>query len=281
MPVSNRAARRSAFTLIELLIVVAIIGVLVGLLLPSLARARESARRAVCASNLRQIGTALIGYAGANDGFVPSINPLTPVTPPMTSGYFTSVLYSWDAATVVDALKPYGLSTNVMYCPSNTTLFTEPTVQVGGTTSDGDYLVNYAYLAGLADPAIIAHNNQVGAVWMDSPPSASTLRVMMNPTKLILADLNIFMDTDNGLTAGYGGPMQNWLYTNHATENRLNLALTDVRRFVKGSNRMYADGHLEWAFPDGMGRDGGPMTNSGASGRYSHSGGVGSRPYFW
>ena len=64
---------KKAFTLIELLVVVAIIALLIAILLPSLARAREMARRSMCASNLRQIGLAMIQYAQSNNESFPKV----------------------------------------------------------------------------------------------------------------------------------------------------------------------------------------------------------------
>lgn len=63
--------KRRAFTLLELLFVIAIIAILAAILFPVFARARESARRATCASNLQQIGVALNLYAQSYDGYYP------------------------------------------------------------------------------------------------------------------------------------------------------------------------------------------------------------------
>src|SRR6186997_2028225 len=63
--------RRAGFSLIELLVVIGIIAILIAILLPTLGRVREHARRAECLSNLRQVHTHFLAYAVAHEGQVP------------------------------------------------------------------------------------------------------------------------------------------------------------------------------------------------------------------
>ncbi len=62
---------RRAFTLVELLVAIAVVGVLAALVFPTLERSRESARAAACASNLRQLAAAALSYAGEHRGQFP------------------------------------------------------------------------------------------------------------------------------------------------------------------------------------------------------------------
>src|SRR5438270_721672 len=68
-PMKKGSAR--GFTLIELLVVIAIIAILAAILFPVFARARESARRTGCLSNMKQVSTGLLMYAQDNDEVFP------------------------------------------------------------------------------------------------------------------------------------------------------------------------------------------------------------------
>ena len=93
-------ARKTGFSLIELLVILSIISVLAALLLPAVQAAREAARRQQCANNLRQIGIALNAYHAVYDSFpfqVPHLprgmRPPTPCDPRVTGlPQYTSVL---------------------------------------------------------------------------------------------------------------------------------------------------------------------------------------------
>ena len=104
----NHNLRHRGFTLVELLVVIGIIAVLVALLLPSIAKARESSRRTKCMSNLRQLCSAMVLYTAENNGRLPNSNP-------------TNTVGDYNATNeVLIALNDnYLKSPQVFYCPSD------------------------------------------------------------------------------------------------------------------------------------------------------------------
>lgn len=117
-----KATRRPGFTLIELLVVIAILAIIAAILFPVFARARERARQATCASNLRQIGMATMQYAGDSDGLL--FNTLSHAG---DDGRITHWSYCGDQTlgtpdVRVDAscgpLSPFLKSADVWACPS-------------------------------------------------------------------------------------------------------------------------------------------------------------------
>ena len=96
-----------AFTLIELLVVIGIIALLVGVLLPVLAKARESSKRTACLANLRTIAQSIYMYANDNRDYLPNWNPPT-------------IWYDNAASDVLVVLaQKYVRAPGALHCPSD------------------------------------------------------------------------------------------------------------------------------------------------------------------
>jgi prepilin-type N-terminal cleavage/methylation domain-containing protein len=108
-PVHRSIHCQNGFTLVELLTVITIIGMLAGMIAPSLQKVRAKAETTACQSNLRQIGIAVWLYVPDNGNKFPSINN------PWGSQVFTNE----GATNLLGALGPYGLTAKALACPAD------------------------------------------------------------------------------------------------------------------------------------------------------------------
>lgn len=136
---------RAAFTLAELLVVIAMVALLTGLLLPALNGTRELTRRAICASNLRQLAIANLGYAAENRGafVLAAADMLSPSKNKRWHGERDSWNDPFDPAR--SPLAAYLGDGGVKQCPS----FKPDTT--GFETGNGGYGYNEKYIGGRYD----------------------------------------------------------------------------------------------------------------------------------
>lgn len=100
--------KKQGFTLIELLVVIAIIAILAAILFPVFAKARETAKRSACLSNMKQMASAWIMYSDDYDGACPSLML------PAGRGMYADKCTSW-----MEEMYPYIKSYAVFGCPSS------------------------------------------------------------------------------------------------------------------------------------------------------------------
>lgn len=242
------------FTLVELLVVIGIIALLVGILLPSLAGAREAANKAKCSNNLRQIGIALTTYAGNNRGMLPRM--------PFTSGAANDGVvvrwgrdgYNWNApfatglagypanlvnnvpAAMFLLLRENLITPDIFLCPSVPSYAkaddfgasdpTQPSADprqhsnFQGTPSSGDPRFAYS----MQNPYPLSTAVGEGWAWTSEQDATYVLAADINP----------------GVAAA------TWSAVTFGTTDFVSPHLNSPNHKYKGQNVLYADSHVEF-----------------------------------
>ena len=189
------------FTLIELLVVIAIIGILAGILLPVLSRARESARRTQCMSNIKQIGMGLIMYANENSELFPSDTAYAGASPAMRG---LNLLYD-----------TYISDKRVFNCPSDTQVDAQSNAGMSPFTANDSFdkdECSYGY-----DRAHTQADDADVALVADRPPA--TPSATANTTNHNARGQNIvYVD---GHVEFIISPLAGWFYSDGTTRDNI------------------------------------------------------------
>lgn len=214
---SSSSGRKHGFTLVELLTVIAIIGVLAGIIIPVASNVRMTANRAKCASNMRQIGTGLHLYANDNKGYLP-------MTTESTLGAIGDREEEIKASWIYQLSGYVGNVDEIRICPAD-----EPERQTAIRNNKAtSYLLNNIVF----DPD-------------EYSPAYNRLQNIPNPTRTLLAIIGsrpVSQTWDHAHCRNWTswGRMLDDL---HVDRHRTGSQAAD--RLKGSANYLYADGHVE------------------------------------
>jgi prepilin-type N-terminal cleavage/methylation domain-containing protein/prepilin-type processing-associated H-X9-DG protein len=206
-----QSAFRRAFTLIELLVAIAIIAILAAILFPVFAKAREKARQTSCASNLRNLGAAVLMYAQDYD-------EQFPLAAYAGAGF---TFFTWH-----DLTDPYSKNTDIWHCPSS---------QVSKKDQGGKVTTHFGYNVRYLTTIQPDFSNANGH-------TAVSLAAIQSPAETVL-----LVDAKASISGSWCGDDGKFLLPPSAADAHCWGRPNPLHS--EGSNLLWADSHVKWQKP--------------------------------